>query len=273
VSKRVSELALAVFLCALGASVAHADLRIHPKRVIFEGSQRSATVTLVNNEPEAYTYRIMWQMLRMNEQGKLERVNEGDDPGDLKIANDMIRYAPRQIRLEPGVAQTVRIMLRKPGNLADGEYRAHMLFMREPRTVKMGEEGDKLAINLNILYGMSIPIFVRQGELDADVEIDTVDAKRAGDKMSLDVQFERGGQRSVYGDVTVSWFGAGGEENVLATVRGIGIYPEARTRRFEIDDLVMPDGSPVPPGKLKIRYRASAEAASETLAEATVAVN
>jgi len=256
-----------------GAAPVQADLRIHPKRVVFEGKTRTASVTLVNNDPETYTYRITWQMLRMNAEGKLERIEDVDVEGgvDVAEANDMLRYAPRQVTVAPGVAQTVRIMLRKPAELADGEYRAHMLFLREPRNMKMGSEEDGLAISLNVLYGISIPIFVREGELEVDVAIEQVAAKRDGDVVNLDIQLTRTGAKSVYGDVDVFYKG-GGEELMLSTIRGVGIYPETNTRRVPME-LKMPDGTRVPPGQLLVRYRAPKEQDNALLAEATVPIN
>ena len=264
--------ALALTCAVLRPTTASADLRVHPKRVIFEGSSRSATVTLVNNDPQTYTYRIVWQMLRMNADGKLVRVESEADGEGLKSAESMIRYAPRQVTVEPGVAQTVRLMLRKPKDLADGEYRAHLLFLREPQAITMGSEDDGLAISLNILYGLSIPVFVRQGEPSAEVSIEKLEAARQDDALRLGLHLGRTGERSIYGDVTVTWTDGKADELVLSTVRGIGLYPEIDSRLVKFD-LAMPDGSPVPPGTVHVRYRAPAARASKTLAEATLAVN
>ena len=35
--------------------------------------------------------------------------------------------------LAPGETQAVRLLLRKPGNLADGEYRSHLLMQNVPK--------------------------------------------------------------------------------------------------------------------------------------------
>ena len=265
--------ALAAVLIAAWASPSFADLRVHPKRVIFDGKTRTATVTLVNNDPETYTYRITWQMLRMTDQGKLERFDtEVEGEGGVSHAHTMLRYAPRQVTVAPGVAQTVRIMLRKPKELPDGEYRAHMLFLREPKQMSMGDDEDGLAITLNVLYGLSIPIFVRQGELDVDVAIDDIETAREGDVVNMSIQLSRTGNRSVYGDLDVLLKSAG-EDLVLGTVRGVGIYTEAGRRTVPVA-LQMPDGTPVPPGnKVLVRYRAPKEQNNALLAEATVTIN
>ncbi len=268
-ARRAAATVAVAFLVA--AAPAGADLRIHPKRVVFEGRTRTASVTLVNNDPETYTYRITWQMLRMNAAGRLERIEDVEGGAEVAEANAMLRYAPRQVTVAPGVAQTVRIMLRKPADLVDGEYRAHMLFLREPRNMRMGSEEDGLEISLNVLYGISIPIFVRQGELEVDVAIEQVVAERDGDTVNLDIHLTRTGSRSVYGDVDV-FYQRGGKDLMLSTVRGIGIYTETDTRRVPMQ-LTMPDGTPVPPGRLLVRYRAPKEQDNALLAEATVTIN
>ena len=43
-------------------------------------------------------------------------------------AADLVRYSPRQVELAPGEVQTVRIQIRKPEGLKDGEYHSHLVF-------------------------------------------------------------------------------------------------------------------------------------------------
>ena len=49
-------------------------------------------------------------------------------PGE-HFADGMLSWSPRQITLQPGTAQVVRLMVRKPEGLAEGEYRSHLDFM------------------------------------------------------------------------------------------------------------------------------------------------
>ena len=109
------------FLMSLKCTAA---LLVTPSRVVFEDRTRTAQVTLVNKGSETATYRISFIRQNMTEDGKFVPA-EKDESG--LYSDTMVRYSPRQITLSPGQSQVVRLMLRKPKNLPDGEYRSHML--------------------------------------------------------------------------------------------------------------------------------------------------
>ena len=172
---------LSRWLCLLGvvalaASGAQAqrgpgDLLVAPTRVVFEGRQRTAEITLVNTAATAATYRITLVHLRMDEMGGTQEIEAGDTgPGEL-FADDLIRYSPRQVTLEPRMAQTVRLQLRLPADLAAGEYRSHLLFRAvpavEPAATAPREPATGLSIQLTPVYGVAIPLIVRHGETSA----------------------------------------------------------------------------------------------------------
>jgi P pilus assembly chaperone PapD len=86
------------------------DLLVSPVRVVLEGRERSAQVTLVNKGSETSIYRVSIVNRRMLQNGAFEVIEE---PGpDEKFAGDLVRYAPRRITLEPDAPQTIRILLR-----------------------------------------------------------------------------------------------------------------------------------------------------------------
>ena len=97
------------------------DLLVSPVRVVLEGRQRSAQVTLVNKGTETGVYRVSIVNRRMLQNGAFEVIEE---PGpDEKFAGELVRYAPRRITLEPDAPQTIRILLRKPSDLPAGVQR------------------------------------------------------------------------------------------------------------------------------------------------------
>ena len=126
-------LASAVMMAA--APDAHA-LRVTMKRVLFEGSKRADILILINNTGEEMSYRLGWRRMRMTEGQSVVPLADDDPGADLKPADDMIVYAPRRVVLPPGGSQQVRLMLRKPKGLADGEYRSHFWIEPEEESVK-----------------------------------------------------------------------------------------------------------------------------------------
>ena len=122
-------------------------LLVAPVRLEFEGRKRSGTLKILNRDAVPVTYRLSFAPLIEKDKGK--------------NAKDWIRFSPRRVRLGPGEHQTVRVVARKPGDLAPGEYTARLLIQAIPPTRKAEESKDQIKINLDIVYGVSIPIIIK----------------------------------------------------------------------------------------------------------------
>lgn len=114
------------------SGLARADLMLFPTRIVLEKNQRAAQVELINQGRSPETYRINLVNRRMSETGEFIPVGT-PGPGE-QFADPLLRYSPRQVTIAPGGSQTVRILLRKPAELAAGEYRSHLQFDRVAET-------------------------------------------------------------------------------------------------------------------------------------------
>jgi P pilus assembly chaperone PapD len=273
---------LLLLVSALAATAAQeqrgpGDLLIAPTRVVFEGRLRTAEVTLVNVGSATATFRISLINLRMDENGGTKEIESaGAAPGEL-FANDLIRFSPRQVTLEPHVAQTVRLQVRKPADLAPGEYRSHLLFRgvpaAEPAAHTDAEPATAVNIKLTAIYGISIPVIVRQGESPATValsDLAVVPPTGAEKAPSLRFRINRSGSQSVFGDLTVTFVPAGGKPKVVGISNGIAVYTPNPSRVAGIV-LHLPPDVALKNGLLNLTYRKQ-ERAKETLAEAAVRV-
>ena len=234
----VTALTLYCALLTLGADDAFA-LRVTMKRVVFEGPRRTEMLTIVNNTAEEQTYRLGWRRMRMTETQSLVSLPE-DDPGtDLKPVDDMVRFAPRRVVLPPGTSQQIRLMLRRPKDLPDGEYRSHFWIQPEAESVKFDPVQEKAAgkpaVQIKMLTGMTLPVFVRSGNLTATAKI--TDLKVApGDKgLAVSMTIYREGTRSLFGEMEFYCPGVG-MDKPWHEVRGIAVYTETphRTVRFDV---------------------------------------
>ncbi len=207
------------------------DLLVSPVRVVLEGRERSAQVTLVNKGTETSIYRVSIVNRRMLQNGAFEVIEE---PGpDEKFAGELVRYAPRRITLEPDAPQTIRILLRKPSDLPAGEYRSHLLFRAVPQAIGgqslENEEtsGQGFSIKLTPIFGLTIPIIVRHGELWVDIAVTEplleVPANN-NEPPVLQVRLVRRGERSVYGNVNVSFVDGTFGDELIGEVRGVAVY-------------------------------------------------
>jgi len=228
------------FLAALAAALAlpvpaAAELLVAPTRVVLTPQTRSSELVLVNKGSETAAFRISLENRRMREDGSLEDASTAQ-AGEA-FADDKLRYSPRQLVLEPGARQVVRIMASAPGDLAPGEYRSHLRLMSAPvsagKAAVAGETpaGNSLSIELVAIRSLTIPVILRVGTLEASVTMDSAAmAEDASDQ--LVVRLTRSGTRSTYGDVSLTPEGAKAPAWV---VRGVAIYTPNTSR-----DVIVP---------------------------------
>ena len=255
------------------------QLVVAPTRIIIEGRARAASVNLINRGDQAGTFRITFERKRMTETGRVVPL-ENPAPGEI-FADQMIRYAPRQVTLEPGQNQVIRLMVRKPANLAEGEYRSHLLFQGiPPDTGKSVEsqaaaKGNKLSIKIIPVLGVSIPVIVRHGKTQASVTLEKLQLEnrsKDGKKASLVFHAMRSGNQSVYGDFTVYFTPEkGGEKFVVAQVNGTAIYTPNKERIISLPLQTSGDVN-LDAGTIEVVYREPASNGQKEIASATARI-
>jgi fimbrial chaperone protein len=272
-NKIVSSVILALAFL-LSAQLARADLMLYPTRIELEKNQRAAQVELVNRGNKPETYRIVIVNRRMTETGEIVEAKQAQ-PGE-QFADTMLQYSPRQVTLQPGTTQTVRISVRKPSDLAVGEYRSHLQFDRLPdaqgqsslESVAKPEAG-QIAIVLQALVGASIPVIVRHGDTTASSSLDNLKIETAtepGAGPSLSFVIHRDGNRSVYGDLVAEFSAAGAKPVEVARVAGVAVYVP-NTQRLARVPLKMPVGLDLKHGELTLRYLTQPNAGSKLLSQ------
>lgn len=208
------------------------DLLVAPTRLVLDG-RRGGEVILNNIGDAPATYRISVEFRRMTPEGALEEV-EQPSAAD-KAAQDMIVYAPRRVTLAPHQPQSIRIAARRPEGLPDGEYRVHMLFRAIPPARPVGEKdsqpGEGLRFALIPVYGVTIPVIVRLGHLEATAGIANVRLERKDGKPAVALDLSRKGDRSTYGEVRVL---KAGVKEPIAIQRAVAVYTELDARKLSI---------------------------------------
>jgi P pilus assembly chaperone PapD len=269
----VPRLLLACLLLAL-VLPARAELMLHPTRIVFDKNTRATQVELINNGTKAASYRISLVNRRMTEAGQFEAA-EAAQEGE-RFADPMLRYSPRQVTLQPGTTQTVRVMLRKPAELAEGEYRSHLQFDKLPdvdgsTSIENQAAGaTQIGVVMNALVGASVPVIVRHGSTGGSVKLTELAMRKDGAKREvLALQLEREGNSSVYGDLSVTFTPRNGKLHSLGQVGGIAVYTPNRVRRATLP-LQVPAGVALAGGTLEVSYRDRPEAGGKLLAQASL---
>ncbi|WP_120496723.1 molecular chaperone [Kiloniella sp. EL199] len=187
-------------------AMAAGGIVISPQLVELDNKNRNTVLTLANRGQKAETYRISVINYRMNEQGNLFEI---DKPvGEDAFANGLFRFAPRQVTLKPGKPQTVRVLYRRPSGLEDGEYRSHLLFQQVPETAAVNSDVASragISVEIKTIFGISIPIIVRHGNLSGNGEITELKpAKKENGSDAISLRINRTGNQSLRGDVVLS---------------------------------------------------------------------
>jgi P pilus assembly chaperone PapD len=240
------------------------DLLIAPTRVILDG-RRGTEVILNNIGNEEATYRITLELRRMNDQGRLDDVDVAAANDKEKIALEVIRYAPRRVTLPPNQPQSIRVGVQPVDNLPDGEYRAHLLFRAIPKTpaaTDNQEVSKELKIQLIPIYGISIPVIVRKGNLEGTAAMANVRIGQDNEGPTLEFEMTRKGVKSVFGEIHVTKPGIA--EPVLIA-KGIAIYPEVAGRKVSLP--VAPEMAAMLKGDVVVSYYEAPEAGGGLIAQ------
>lgn len=262
-------MAAGLFSLAAPALVAPAqagagDLLVAPTRVVFENTR--GTEIIVNNiGSETATYRISLVLRRMKADGSLEEIEESEaNEREAKILS-MVTYAPRRVTLAPNQPQAVRIGVRPPEDLADGEYRAHMLIRAIPdakEPVISDKPAQGLTVSIIPIYGITIPVIMRKGALSAQVSIADPRVEETEGQPAFKLRMNRTGTKSTYGRLRVTRPGVSGP---LFEARGLGIYAEVAERDVTL---------PIPPevaarlrGPVHVEYLEDDPSIGGTIAE------
>lgn len=222
------------------------DLLVAPTRIVLDG-RKGAEIILNNIGDEPATYRVSVEFRRMTENGDLVDVATPTDAD--KKAEDMIIYSPRKVTLAPHEPQAIRIAARPPQGLPDGEYRVHMLFRAIPPATPVvqptGEQPKGVQFKLTPIYGVTIPVIVRLGNLQATAAITNVRLEKKYGASAIGLDLMRSGSRSTYGEVRVL---KAGLKDPIAFQRGVAVYTEVGKRHVSVavpDDLRNAANGPV----------------------------
>jgi P pilus assembly chaperone PapD len=225
-------LAAPLLVAATPASAGIGDLLVAPTRIVLDG-RKGAEIILNNIGEDTAVYRVSIEFRRMTEDGGLVDVNE--PTAEDKTAADMIVYAPRRVTLAPHPPQAIRTAARPPQGLPDGEYRVHLLFRAVPPPTPVapatGEAPKGLRFQLTPVYGVTIPVIVRLGNLQATAGIANVHLDTRNGRPAVALDLSRSGQRSTFGEIRVL---RPGVKAPIALQKAVAVYREIGVRHVSV---------------------------------------
>lgn len=242
---------------------AQGDLFLSPTRVVFEGSDRTQEVLVVNTGQDSAIFTVSFMEYHIDESGNYHPIREPEAAGFY--ASRFVRFFPRKFALAPNASQTLRLQYLPKPDMPGGEYRSHLFFRmdasdQQRASTPEGSGDQPLSIRLNPVYGVTIPVLVREGNLSSETEI--TDIRLNFDHSPaplLEFAIRRYGDKSTSGDLTVDVVTADQRVINLLTQKGISLYTSSGMRKFALP-LDLASGHDLRQGTLLIRYGAREQA-------------
>ncbi len=237
-------------LCFIVPSISQARIDITPQKIVIEPRGRSGEFTILNLHDIKGTFRIELIHFEQDENGVYKELAEPLSP-DFD-PQKIVRFSPRQFSLEPGGRQKVRMSLRKPADLPEGEYRFHAKAIRLVQDDERKNTDGTVSVVANI--GVAIPVVIRHGQVISKAKISSPQFVPASQKENkqpeLQLDILREGNASAIGRLEVFWQAQGEKNKKIGLVSNANVFTEINTRHFKIPLGEMPTGN----GNILIRY-------------------
>jgi P pilus assembly chaperone PapD len=261
-------LALLASLVTTGTALAQGDLMVIPTRIVLESNKRFETLTVLNRGADSAQYTINFIQYRMTEKGELQEITAAE--AGASVASEIVRYFPKQVFLAPGESQTVRVQVTKPEGLPEGEYRSHLYFRSVPKDESSNNSSDtsSLSVRLTPVFGVSVPVIVRNGELNASVSISNPQIVEAPNGKLIRFQLDRTGTKSVYGEVSMDLVTSSGEKKNVGGIKGVSVYTPLASREVLLPVTLSSSDH----GTLKITYKQKVDGRETLLAESELII-
>ncbi len=254
---------------------AQGNLLITPRRVVFEGPKKIQELNLANIGKDTARYLLSVVEIRMKEDGSFETITEPDS--GQKFASPYLRFFPRSVVLGPNESQLVKVQLTKTNLLETGEYRSHVYFRAVREEKPLGEiearvDSGSISVSLIPVFGITIPIIIRVGDLKSSTEISDVTFEMKDTLPVVSMTFNRTGNMSVYGNIRVEYMSPEGKVSKVGQANGVAVYTPNSRRRFSmpLQDYYALD---LKKGKLKIRFLSHSDSNPELLDETEIILN
>ncbi len=226
------------------SKMAQADILITPSQVVFQDRDRFGSVMLVNTGNESRTYDMEWMFFKMIDgEGSYDVVDK--PPTDFDLSKYVI-FSPRRVTLAPGASQKIKLALRRPSEIPEGDYHVHLKFAldakapediveRQKKDIETVEGSSGAAVGINVSY--SIPVILVSGKSEVDVNISGLKLGRNQKSGSLEASFllERSGKPySILGHIYVFHIDEKGREEKIGEVGNAFVFSEVNSRSFKV---------------------------------------
>jgi len=225
---------LYTFLFLLTASNSFANLSFSKNHILLNEIKKDDSFDITNtcNKKMEYSAKLInYKQLKNGIYLDLEQSEK------IMSADNLLYFNPRNFVLNENGIQNIRIKIKDKiyATLPDGEYRTHILVkekkhfaihedISEAREQLRKSSSKRLNMEVVGLFGMSIPIVIRKGNLNLKTKIRNLTLLTGKDNKHpiLRLELSRYGNKSVRGNVIVD----SPDNKKVGAIYNFAIYPE-----------------------------------------------
>lgn len=210
---------------ALGVDAASKTrLGVFPDRVVLASGQRHANLTVANRSAHEASYRLELAQFAMSDDGAL--VPETAEMADARPLAPYLRLEPDYLRLEAGQRSFIRITGSWPDDMAEGEWRSHLVV-----SLVAGQSGGDEPLRV------LVPLILRVGRPATTLatgELGLVAPGHRGMSPVLTLPIQVSGGASCLGDLRVVLLREGQSDRVVAERKGMSLMPRPGTVTIQV---------------------------------------
>ena len=238
---------LLALMLVCGVNSAFANLLITPTILVFDGQDRFANITLVNNGKKTFSYEMKWVNYNVKEDGSGYTLEDDYKVTDRLDISEYMALSPRRVTLKPGESQKLRIALRRPPNLSsERDYRVHLRFsvigvqdkLSDVFLHKNAAPGEKAraSASVNVQVNYTIPIVIRTAKWNGEASVGQISMSRdpGNGRLSVAVPVLKDSPgRSLLSYLKI-YDVVDGKQEYIGGVSNANVYDEINSRTFNI---------------------------------------
>lgn len=252
VGYRIGATSIVALIFAFATGQGPGDLIITPTRLTLDGKNKAGDVTLLNRGSQPVRYRLRFVDMEMSEEGSLQRLQEKSKTSGI----DFFRLSPREILLQPGEYQRIKVLADFPAGTKDGEFRSHLAFepIMMPRAGQTSPSADpNISIKLELRSVVTIPVIARHGQVSAVAALSNGQIETDDKGWLAKFTISRSGNKTVRGDVIVSFVPDNKEKpTTLGEISGLPVYFPNESRNVSVR--LNTDISKLGKGKIEVEF-------------------
>ncbi|MFT7005710.1 MAG: hypothetical protein ACJAXJ_000209 [Colwellia sp.] len=179
---------------------AMADISVHftEYKIFMDKNKPFHNYNIFNQGNSTAECKLSFIDYNITANGDFQIIKKGDS-SPINSAVKKLRLSPKQVNITAKSSQKVKVIVRGIRNFPDGELHSYLSINCSEANLTL-----KKGINLSPNFIYNIPITIRKGELTATAEIKNLKVENHNNSYSLTFNMLREGNRSLYGDFTVT---------------------------------------------------------------------